>query len=100
MSRPVKFLAAAEFEADESVAWYEEKEQGVGTRFREAIEATILSIKENPYTYPIVLGSAVRRAVVQGFPFIVVYTVEHNLILILSVFHTSRNPIIWKNRNE
>lgn len=98
MIHSVKFLAAADREADEAVVWYEEKEQGVGTRFRESIEITILSIKENARAYPVVEGSMVRRALVEGFPFIVVFTLEEDFILIISVFHTSRNPLIWRGR--
>ena len=76
MRRAVKFLAAAEIEADEGVAWYEERESGLGTKFRESVESTILSIIDNPFAHPIVEGSRVRRALVDRFPYIVVYTFE------------------------
>ena len=98
MRRAVKFLAAAEIEADEGVAWYEERESGLGTKFRESVESTILSIIDNPFAHPIVEGSRVRRALVDRFPYIVVYTFEIGFILIVSVFHTSRNPLIWRGR--
>jgi len=98
MKRPIAFTAAAETEADEAIEWYEEREVGLGTRFREALEGIIVSIQTNPFAYPVVEGSAIRRAVVNGFPYIVVYSLEVETILILSVFHTSRNPIIWRGR--
>ena len=98
MRRTVKFLSAAEIEADDAVVWYEEEETGLGTKFRESVESTILSIKNNPFAYPVVEGSRNRRALIDRFPYIVVYSLETDLILIVSVFHTSRNPMIWRGR--
>ena len=34
-----------------------------------------------------------RRAVMRKFPFVVVYTVEGDAVVITAIFHTSRNPV-------
>lgn len=93
-----QFFRAAEREADEAVAWYEKRETGLGAAFRESVEDTILSIQNNPYANPAVHGSKVCRALVDRFPYIVVYSLEADRILIVSVFHTSRNPSTWRGR--
>jgi toxin ParE1/3/4 len=94
----INFLEAAEIEAAEAIDWYEEKQAGLGTAFRESVESAISSIQANPFAYPIVQGSKVRRALTERFPYSIIYSVETDAILVVSVFHTSRNPIIWRGR--
>ena len=98
MTLPVKFLNTAEIEASDAIDWYEERETGLGTAFRESVEAAISSIQENPLAFPITHGTIVRRAQVRRFPYSVFFTIQPERILIYSVFHTSQNPIIWQGR--
>lgn len=99
MTRVIKFLDAAETEAAEAIDWYEERESGLGTAFRQSLEAVISSIQNNPLAYPIVRGSKVRRALVERYPSSVIYSIELiERILIISIFHSSRNPIVWRGR--
>ena len=98
MTLSVKFLEAAEVEASEAIDWYEGRETGLGTAFRETFEVVISFIKKNPLSFPIVHGSTVRRAKVRRFPYVIFFTIQSDRILIYSVFHTSRNPLIWKGR--
>lgn len=94
----IKLLDAAEAEMADAISWYEEHESGLGSAFREAVETTIAFIVDNPSAYPIVFGSTIRRAIIERFPYIVVYSLEPDQVLIVSVFHTSRNPIVWRGR--
>ena len=98
MIQPITFLDAAEVEASEAVDWYEERETGLGIEFRESVEATIFSIQNHPLTFPVVHGSNVRKVKIQRFPYTVFFAIQTNRILIYSVFHTSRNPMIWQGR--
>jgi toxin ParE1/3/4 len=98
MSHLVKVLPDADHEANEAVVWYEERVEGLGGRFRESIEYTVLAIMENTLAFPVVEGTRIRRALVEGFPYIVLFTIEEDFVLVISVFHTSRNPMIWRGR--
>jgi toxin ParE1/3/4 len=40
----------------------------------------------------------VRKAVVSGFPYCVYYREVEGSVVILSVFHTSRDPKEWQER--
>jgi len=40
----------------------------------------------------------VRKAVVTRFPYIVLYREEAGEVLVISVFHTSRDPAVWQAR--
>lgn len=98
MTLSIKLLDAAESEMADAIAWYEERETGLGTALREVIESTISAIQTNPLAYPVVKGSKVRRAVAKRFPYVIIYPNQEDYILIISIFHTSQNPLIWKGR--
>ena len=98
MRLDLSLLPIAETEAEGAFDWYEERELSLGSKFRSALKITTDKIENNPYMFPVVQGSKVRRALIDDFPYIVVFSVENDSILVLSIFHTSRNPIIWRGR--
>ena len=99
MSR-IRFHDAADLEGEEAIVWYEQQEPGLGIRFRTAVETVVDRIQQNPNAYPIVFGSSIRQALVHEFPFVVIYTIAADHVIILAIFHTSRNPIIWQGRTD
>jgi toxin ParE1/3/4 len=100
MKVAIKFLRAAELEADEAVIWYEEREAGLGQTFRESVEKAIESIQRHPTAFAVVHEKDVRRVLGNIFPYVIIYLVEPTAILVISVFHTSRDPKIWRGRIE
>ena len=87
----------AELDLSDAVKWYEENLKGLGSNFLLSVEAAIQSLSRNPETYPKVYKN-IRRALIRKFPFGVHYIIEENQIIILAVFHFSRNPNNWKSR--
>ena len=97
MSLPIVVRQLAQAEFDTSVAWYDTQQAGLGDDFAEAVQQTLDTIAANPKRYPEVYGEA-REAAVAGFPFCVYYRVRPNRVVVLSVFHTSRDPSVWQGR--
>ncbi len=91
MKRGLVLRRVAEQEFDDSIAWYEGQREGFGQAFRVAIEESFQRIAANPEWFPEVRGQ-VRRAVVRRFPFVVHFLIEKERVVILSVFHASREP--------
>lgn len=95
--RPVRFLKQARDEFLEQVAYYETEEKGLGDRFRECVEAAVVSAAANPRR-----GSPwrlrTRRVIPKGFPFSVVYRIELEELVIFAVAHFRRRPTYWKGR--
>ena len=91
MKRGLVLRPVAEREFDDAVAWYESEREGLGREFRVAIEEYFQRIADNPERFPEIRGE-VRRAVVRRFPFVVHFLSEKKRIVILSIFHTSRDP--------
>jgi plasmid stabilization system protein ParE len=95
---PIILHEAAEEEMADAILWYERKEQHLGTDLREKIEAAISKIQQNPDAHQVVEGSGIKRLLTERFPYSIIYAVEEDHTFIVSVFHTSRNPIIWRGR--
>lgn len=90
-------LAEKEYLA--SVLWYEENHTGLGVGFIREIEKVLSQIEVNPFLYS-VKKLQFREALVKTFPYIIIYKInaKQKQIMVLSVFHTSRNPIRKYNR--
>lgn len=73
--------------------WYEEKQTGLGDRFREEVGRTIGYILENPYFFQ-KKHKNYREATTRIFPFLLIYTIDEDkkIVIITAIFHSSRNP--------
>jgi plasmid stabilization system protein ParE len=97
MIQRVIFRPAAELELKEAYAWYEQREVGLGTEFLRSVEVCVHTIRRFPEIFPVVHKS-VRQGIIRRFPYSVLYTVAEPQINVISVFHSSRDPKIWKRR--
>lgn len=99
MSLPVVFRPEAEAEFEEAQAWYEDRLRGLGQEFVTRVQATIDVVRRNPGQFPRIDGE-VRRALVRRFPYAIFYLADPESVVIIAVFHTSRDPAIWRQRTQ
>jgi plasmid stabilization system protein ParE len=97
MSLPVTFHRAARAEFIEAAAWYEAQRSNLGVEFITEIERCIALAAEQPQLYAVVHKN-IRRATAERFPYSVYFRVEQRRLVVLAVFHGSRNPVIWQTR--
>ncbi len=97
--RPVIFRRQAKYEFDEAGDWYEQESTGLGLAFLAEIESLIQRIATSPEQFP-VLYRDVRKAVARRFPYCVYFRERDQRIVVLAVFHSARNPAVWKKRGE
>jgi plasmid stabilization system protein ParE len=92
MSYTVDLLFKARQEIFESWKYYEEQQAGLGDRFEDEVFRKIELIESNPLHYP--LKKRMHEVNTDKFPYLIVYRINKSrkLIMIVSVFHTSRNP--------
>ena len=93
MANRLIYLPVALKEFDESFEFYEERKEGLGINFRDEIMEKLDSISNHPERYRN-KKSNFRETIVDNFPFLIIYKYykTKNIILITSIFHTSRNP--------
>jgi plasmid stabilization system protein ParE len=80
-----------------SASYYEERSEGLGWAFLTSVEQTTQRITEFLEAGP-VMGGDVRKRLVAGFPFTVLYSIEPDEIFIVAVMHQSRRPGYWIKR--
>lgn len=84
----------------EAVAWYELQLKGLGIRYKNQVKKQINSLKKNPHSFALKYNT-IRCRKIEKFPFLIHYKIDEELkmVIVFAVFHTSRNPEIWK-RNQ
>ncbi|MGL6075217.1 MAG: type II toxin-antitoxin system RelE/ParE family toxin [Fimbriiglobus sp.] len=97
MSLLVVFRLEAEVEFDEAFDWYNAQRPGLGSEFVEAVQSVLASISRSPFQHAVVIED-IRKAVVQRFPYCLYYRTHDDRIEIISVFHSRRDPSVWKSR--
>ncbi len=75
-----------------SFDWYEERQEGLGTRFQDEVVLKLNQIRETPELYG-VKEKGFREVLLPVFPLLIIYKIDKRkrLIRVVSVFHTSRN---------
>jgi toxin ParE1/3/4 len=91
------FHPEAHLEYLEAADFYKKRGAELGAKFTLEVEAAIDRIVEAPLRWPL-FEQDVRRCLTHTFPFGILYTVDHDSILILAVMHCSRRPGYWKDR--
>ena len=93
MSFAVVLLPRARQDLLEAWDWYEDKQIGLGDRFKDELYDTLHHIESHPEHYP-VRKRSYREALVNIFPYLIIYRIlkKDKLVVVSSIFHTSRNP--------
>ena len=97
MSLPLVFRPVAQTEFDEAAVWDEGQRAGLGSDFVTEVQQVLDTIANHPERYPIASGD-VREALVSRFPYCVYYRVKPDRVVVIAVFHTSRDPSVWQGR--
>ena len=88
---------AAKVELENAIEWYELQSKGLGGRFARAMDITVKRIVLYPEISP-TLVKEIRRAMVKGFPYGIIYSLKDEYIEIISVAHSHRKPMYWEKR--
>ena len=77
--------------------FYEERGEGLGGDFLAAVEQAARRIEQFPDAGS-PEGPGIRKRLVPGFPFTVLYARQQETIVVLAVMHQHRKPGYWKSR--
>jgi plasmid stabilization system protein ParE len=88
----------AKTDLSEASKWYESQQKGLGKRFLSEIKKAFNTISINPVGFQIRYDEY-RIYYTKTFPYGIHYKYvdDKNEIHIRAVFHTARNPEIWKS---
>jgi hypothetical protein len=81
----------AEHNILDSIDWYNEKQYSLGDKFYKDSTIALNYVVANPYLFS-VKRSPFRECALKKFPYLIVYTIQNDTVIIASVFNTSKNP--------
>ncbi|MBP4137491.1 type II toxin-antitoxin system RelE/ParE family toxin [Flavobacterium geliluteum] len=88
----IKILPLAENEIDDSIEFYESRSRGLGKQFMSYLQLYLKVLKTNPQLFEIKKAPGYRELTLVKFPFVIIYEIIENEVIVYSVFHSSRNP--------
>ena len=104
MNLPVRLLDLAKREAHVAARWYERRQNGLSRRFLRVLYGTLLNIEQHPTHYPhletVPDKVPIRRAIAKKFPYLVIYELRPDEVLVLAVAHAKRRPNYWMRRSR
>lgn len=95
----VHYSLAAEAELADAVDWYASREAGerLVDRFLGEVARVEILVGERPRAWPEV-EPGVRRIVLDGFPFSLIYRITPTRLQVLAVAHHRRRAGYWRDR--
>jgi hypothetical protein len=96
MDRP-EFHRLAEQELNEAAQHYNLEDPGLGSSFLQEVDRCLQSLETHPEAGAILRGS-VRRRLLRGFPYALLYKIKPSGIRVLAVMNLKRRPAYWVGR--
>lgn len=90
----IRFLALARQELDDAFDWYQRQSAGLGYEFLDEVDRAVRRIKSYPDSC-VEMAPGLRRALVNRFPYGLVYGQDADTILVIAVAHLHRKPRYW-----
>ncbi len=81
----------ARLDIAEAMAWYAVKSPGLDSRFFHEFELAVIRILLNPFAYKQVYKEF-RQTSIHKFPYVIVYELSGNTVVVYAVFNTWQNP--------
>jgi toxin ParE1/3/4 len=100
----LRILGEAQEETKKAREYLNRQSRRLGRRFLNEIATRLSQILTDPYQFPKVETlpdeSQFRRALLHVFPYIIVFEVCDDMILIIAVAHCSQEPNYWLSRTQ
>jgi len=81
-----------------AVRYYDDVSIELGNRFRDSVRDRLRSISEFPESYGCIHG-LIRAAMTRRFPYVILFELRGDTVLILGVFHAASDQTGWFDRS-
>ncbi len=92
-------IPPADKELDEAIDYYNDQLTGLGEQFYTSFLDTIGYISQKPDTWK-KIGANTRRINIKRFPYLILYVLDEQNILIACIAHQHRNPTYYMERSD
>lgn len=94
----------AKEEIREAAVWYDKRSPGLGRRFVSAVREALEALEADPTRYSkletISTDLPIRRVLVAGFPYMVLFEPIDADVFVYAVAHAARRPNYWRQRQR
>jgi plasmid stabilization system protein ParE len=91
MAFKVIFSPEALTDVFEAMEWYEEQQENLGNRFYEDLISTMGYTITHPHSFSKKKDNF-RELALTTFPYVIIYEIIDDIVIISAVFHSSQNP--------
>jgi hypothetical protein len=99
MVRAIRYHPLFECDVREAAGWYDRRSAGLGNVFVHLVAQSVNEIIERPESFAI--GPAgCRGARVVRFPYVVLFDITDDELLMFGVLHTARSMEKWRERQS
>ena len=87
------------FPADiaQATQYYDDISVDLGNRFRDGVRFMLAEISDRPESFGFV-RKPLRVAMINGFPYLLLFTVEKSVVYVAGLYHASSDPDRWSER--
>ena len=78
-------------DVEKAKEWYDNQQEDLGTKFADYIFECIYEISKHPLFYPN-KHKFTREKFVKKYPYLIIYSIEENILFVLRVFPCKTNP--------
>lgn len=97
-----RVLPEASHENIAAMLWYDAQRPELGDRFQAAVATAFQTICDHPTRFarvPRYHGKLeLKQIVLDGFPYLVIYSVREDEVLVVTIAHSKRRPLYWLRR--
>jgi len=92
MEYNVRLTLKCEQDIDEAFVWYEEQQNGLGLRFYREVRSHLDRLVTTPTSFPVKLEHSIRELTLTFFPYVIVYEIIGEEVMVYRIFSTSQSP--------
>jgi len=97
MTQRIRFFEEAANEVEHDRKWYRDRSYSAEEAFLRELDHAIEVVTEAPHRWPQYLAGT-RRYVFPTYPFSLVYFIENDTVVIVSVASENKHPGYWLDR--
>ncbi len=88
-----------DYDVEQAMDWYENKQKGLGKKYLNSFTNSIKLLIKNPFAFAVIFME-IRKVNTKRFPYSLFYQIDEkqNVVVVFAVIHSSRSDEAWKER--
>jgi hypothetical protein len=99
MAKSLRYHPLFECDVREAAGWYDQRSTGLGQAFVDLVADCVTEIRADPFRFAITPADC-RYIKVPRFPYVVLFDVVDEEVLMFAVLHTARSMDKWRERQD